>query len=178
MKVPLTLALLLVTAGAIAQEGWRNAQGHAAPDTHARRSVGGFGGWVVVTSDADWKQKWETPSNTIPNFTETKSVALGKQIFVLTFFANPQINADGAAQVTCDLDVIRPNGTSSVHQDGAVCFKGTLKEPRMTYLSAPVVGFVGDPGDPLGTWLVRITLHDNVRHVAVSLKTSFELVEK
>ena len=79
--------------------------------------------------------------------------------------------------MTCDIDVIKPTGTPSTHQEGAVCFQGRLKEPRLTYLSAPVIAFVGDPGDPAGEWMVRITLKDNVRHVAVPLKTSFMLVD-
>ena len=178
MKRHLAIGLLLTSLGAFAQEGWHDSQGHAAPDTDARRSADGFGGWVVVTSDADWKQKWETPSSARPNFTEAKSVPLGKQIFVLIFFANPKLTKDGKAQVTCDLDVTRPNATSSIHQQGATCFEGALKDPRMMYLSAPVIAFVGDPGDPLGSWLVKVTLHDNVRNVSVPLRASFELVDK
>jgi hypothetical protein len=39
----------------------------------------------------------------------------------------------------------------------------------------PVIDFVGDPDDPLGTWTVRISLKDNIRKVTLRLKTSFEL---
>ena len=159
-------------------EGWHDQNGNPAANTDDRKSVSGFGGWVIVTSDSDWKEKWETPSTTTPSFTPARNVPRGKPIFVLTFFANPQLTDEGKAQVMCDLDVIKPNGQSSTHQENVVCFKGTLKDPRLTYLSDPVIGFVGDPGDPPGEWLVRITLKDQVRHVAVPLKTSFVLLDK
>ena len=159
------------------KEGWRDRQGRAAANTDDRKSVDGFGGWIIVTSDANWKAKWETPSSTTPNFTTAKDIRRGKQIFVLTFFANPQLTTEGKADVVCDIDVIKPDGTPSTHQEGVICFKGPLKEPRLTYLSAAVIGFVGDPNDPPGEWVVRITLKDNVRHVAVPLKTSFVLLD-
>jgi len=159
-------------------EGWHDEKGNPEASTDDRKSVGGFGGWVLVTSDSNWKEKWETPSSTTPHFTTIKNVQRGKQIFVLTFFANPQLTAEGKARVTCDIDVIRPDGTPSTHQEDVICFDGTLKDPRLTYLSGPVIGFVGDPGDPSGKWLVRIRLKDDVRHVALSLKTSFELLDK
>jgi len=179
MRTLSVFVLLLISCIAFAQEGWRDPQGHATPDTDSRKSVSGFGGWVVVTSDADWQTKWETPSSTVPRFTEAKSVSRGNRVFVLTFFANPKLNSAGEANVTCDIDVTRPDGTTSTHQTDVVCFRGVLKtDPHYTYLAAPVIGFIGDPGDPAGVWVVQVTLKDNIRHVAVPLKTSFALLEK
>ena len=98
---------------------------------------------------------------------------------MLTFFANPQLNSAGNADVSCDIHTLRPNGTSSVDQKDAICFNGAPKEnPRNMYLCAVIIGFVGDPGDPAGEWLVHITLKDNVRHVSLPLKTSFVLQER
>jgi len=48
----------------------------------------------------------------------------------------------------------------------------------MMYLSEPVIAFVGDPGDPAGEWVVRVTLKDNNRKVEVPLRASFFLVDK
>jgi len=179
MKSLLVALAFLFSALAVAQEGWIDRQGNPIPDTAAQKSVQGFGGWVLVTPDADWEEKWNTPAEATPHFSEAKTVGRGERVFVLIFFANPQLNRDGSADVTCDIDVTRPNGTSSIHQTDAVCFRGPLNsDPHHTYLSGPVIGFVGDPGDPLGEWLVRVTVKDNVRHVSVPLKTSFVLLER
>jgi len=170
------LLLALLALPALGQEGWKDAKGQPAPNTESRKSVGGFGGSLIVTSDADWQAKWQTPSDTVPHFTEAKTVARGKQVFVLTFFANPLLDSRGSADVRCDIDVVRPNGTTSIHQVDAPCFKGPLQgPPTYLYLSNAVIGFTGDPGDPAGEWIVRVSIKDNVRQVAVPLRTSFVL---
>jgi hypothetical protein len=158
---------------------WRDENGNLAPNTEARSAVSGFGGWLVVTSDADWRAKWETPSNTVPRFTEAKIVTRGKHIFILTFFANPQLTEKRIADVACDIDVIRADGSSSVHQTDAVCFHGELKgSATNVYLSAPILDFIGEENDPGGKWFVHVTLKDKNRHVSLPLKTSFILIDK
>jgi hypothetical protein len=44
-------------------------------------------------------------------------------------------------------------------------------------LAAPVLGFVGEPADPVGTWRVDVTLRDMPRGVTMDLHTSFELLD-
>jgi hypothetical protein len=115
----------------------------------------------------------------VPSFSEAKTVHRGKKIFVLIFFANPGLSDQGKADVTCDIDLTNPKGTSSMHQTDLVGYRGALKnDPHQTYLAAPVVGFVGDPGDAAGEWGFRVLLKDNVRHVTLPLKTSFVLLDK
>jgi hypothetical protein len=158
---------------------WRDEHGKFLPGTESRNAVDGFGGWLVVTSDSDWQAKWETSSDTVPRFTEAKTVARGKTVFILTFFANPKLNENGDADVTCDIDVVKPDGTSSVHQVDVVCFRGALRgPPTNVYLSAPILNFVGESNDPAGKWSVRVTLKDNIRHVSLPLKTSFSLIDE
>jgi hypothetical protein len=158
---------------------WRDDHGNFSPNTEARNAVAEFGGWLVVTSDSDWQAKWETSPDTVPRFTEAKAVARGETIFILTFFANPKLTESGDADVTCDIDVVKPDGTSSVHQVDVVCFRGALGgPPKNVYLSAPILNFVGEANDPAGKWSIRVTLKDNIRRVSVPLKTSFTLVDE
>ena len=65
----------------------------------------------------------------------------------------------------------------STHDEDAICFQGKLPgPPNNVYLCGPVVGFVGEPSDPAGTWSVRIKLVDNLRKVKVPLSATFTLV--
>jgi hypothetical protein len=180
MKIRSALLLLAMLAlPAFAQEGWRDATKQPVPNAEFRKSVDGFGGWLLVTSDADWKAKWDTPSDTVPHFTEATHVARGKQVFVLIFFANPLLDQNQMGDVSCDIELVRPDGTTSMHQTDETCFKGTLREsPKHLFLAAPVIGFTGDPGDPAGAWVVHVSLKDNVRHAVVPLRTSFVLDQK
>jgi hypothetical protein len=149
----------------------------AAANTDSQKQVDGFWGWIIVTPDEDWEQKWSTPSSTTPYFSTTKDVKRGKNIFVLTFFANPKLDGDGKADITCDIEVVRPDGSFSTQEKGTVCFNGMLEDLTNMYLSTQVIGFIGEPQDLPGEWVVRVTLKDNVRKVTVPLRTSFVLVD-
>lgn len=168
---------LIVASAAFGQDGlWKDKQGNRVQETESRRSLNGLGGWLLVAPDANWREKWDTPSNTVPSFSEAKTVVRGKQVFVLIFFANPKLTAEGRANLTCDLDATRPDGTTSIHQTDVVCFQGILKGgPNNTYLAAPVIGFSGETSDPAGTWTIRVSLKDNIRNTVLPLKTSFIL---
>ncbi len=158
------------------EDGWKDQQGRPVPNSDAQKAINGFGGLLIVTSDANWEEKWNTRPDAVPHFNQAKTVGIGKKIFSLIFFTNPQLNPSGNADITCDIDIAKPDGSSSLHQTDTVCFKGNLKgKPNYLYLSAPVIGFVGENGDPFGEWRVSVTLKDNIRHVSLPLKASFVL---
>lgn len=177
MKNAALLAILLTASATAAEHGWKDQDGNPRPETESQKSVAGFGGLLVVTPDKDWEKKWNTSPETIPYFSGGSTVRKGGELFILTMFANPQLDASGAASVSMDIDVTRPDGSSSSHAEDAVCAKGKVTSaPENLYLCGQVVGFVGEPGDPLGTWSVRIVLKDDVRKVSLPLATKFELV--
>jgi hypothetical protein len=169
------LALALVAGPLSAEVGWQDKDGKPAPDTESQKSVAGFGGLLVVTPDKDWEEKWNAP--TPPHFSGASTVKKGGELFILTIYTNPQLDTSGEANVTLDIDVMRPDGSSSTHAEGAVCFQGKLRgPPHNVYLCGPVVGFIGEPSDPVGNWSVRIKLIDNIRKVQIPLSTTFTLV--
>jgi hypothetical protein len=152
---------------------WKDRYGRPVPQTDARRTLNGLGGWMVVTPDPDREAKWTTPSVLVPVFTQAGKVAKGKQVFVLVFFGNPEVGADGRADVACDMDVIAPGGRSLVHQSVA-CLQGTAGGKRSSmYLSRPVLAITSEPSDPSGTWTVQVSLKDKLSGTTLPLKTSF-----
>ena len=171
------LCLILWSPAGLAQEHlWKDEHGNPVPNTKFRNEINGFGGWLVVTPDSDWEAKWNTSPETVPQFTTAGTVKRGGQLFILVFFSNPKLTDKKTADVTCDIDVKRPDESTSVHQVDAICFRGELKgKPSNIYLSAPVIQFIGEPKDPTGKWLVRVALKDNVRKISLPLETSFTL---
>ena len=155
---------------------WKDPTGTPVPETRERKSVGGFGAWLVVTSDQDWEARWNTPPDTTPHFTQATTVEKGGRLYVLLLFSNPALTKDGHADVKCDIEIERPDKTISALGRDAVCFAGPLSGPaRQLYLSGPVLNFVGEERDPLGEWRVRVKMKDRVRGVDVPLETSFTL---
>jgi hypothetical protein len=179
LRLPYLLPPLLLAYASLAfGQGtfWRDHRGDPAPDTEARRSKDGFGGWLVVTPDADWRARWERPSGPIPVFTEAKTVGIGENLAVLIVFANPMLDQNGNASIECDIRVTRPNGTTSVDAKKVVCFRGRIQgPPDRVFLSQPIINYVGEAKDPKGRWVVEVDLQDALRGTRVGLKSSFEL---
>lgn len=177
MKNAALLALIFSWGVAFADIGWRDRDGNAVPDTKSQKSVQGFGGLLVVTPDEDWEEKWNTPPEVAPEFSGKSTVETGGKLFILTMFTNPQLDDAGAADVVLDLEVKRPDGSTSTQAKDALCFQGEFRgPPHNVYLCAAVVGFVGEPSDPRGTWSVQITIADRNRNVRIPLSTEFILL--
>ena len=159
--------------------GWLDAEGRLVPDGESIKSIDGFGGSLVVTPDADWVAKWETPHETVPIFSAADTVVVGQRLTILTFFINPRVDANGNVNILCDLLVIRPDGTRSVDLNEVPCVSGRLMgDPANVRLSPAVMEFVGEPDDPIGVWKVEVRLNDIERGAELSLKTKFELVNE
>lgn len=171
MKKAALLALALTSAVTAAD--------NAAPVTEAKKTVAGFTGLLIVTSDKDWEKKWNTSPQSIPYLSSGSTVKRGGELSIITMFGNPQLDASGAANVSMDIDVIQPDGASSSHAEDAVCTRGKMAGPvESFYLCGQVVDFIAEESDPVGTWSVRIVLKDDVRNVSIPLTTEFVLADE
>jgi hypothetical protein len=179
MKFLLLLLLVFVPAifaSASTEDpmGWRQ-DGHPVANTDARKAVSGFGASIIITPDADWESKWNTPAETSPKFTTIEKLKIGERATILIFFANPKQDAAGSVDVTCDVKITRPNNQITDNH-GLKGFTGKLRGPvTNSYLTEAVICFVGEPTDPLGEWIVDVTVHDNNRHVSIPLRSKFSL---
>jgi hypothetical protein len=171
---------LIMTAGAFAQttgiasEGWLQ-DGNRIADTESKKSVDGFAAQLLVTSDADWQKKWETPANVAPMFKEAHQLKRGDKVWILIFFANPKVNQNSEVDVKCDFKITKPNGVVNDNK-GLKAMKTKLRGlPTNIFLADPVIEMDADNDDPLGVWAVDVNVYDTVRDVTVPLKTRFTL---
>jgi hypothetical protein len=178
MKTAALLTLVLFSGSTLAETEWSDKDGTPIQETDSQKTVAGFGGLVIVTPDQDWEKKWKTPK-VPPHFSRVSAVTRGEELFILTMFTNPKQDEHRVADVTVDIVVRRPDGSSSSRAEGAKCYKGKLLgPPEHVFLCAPVVSFVGEPSDPAGIWPVQITITDKIRKVSVPLATSLVLVDE
>ena len=148
----------------------------AEPPASNTKTVAGFSGMLIVTPDKDWVAKWNTSPESIPYVASGATVKKGGDLFVITMFSNPQLDASGAASISMDIDVVRPDGGSSSHAENAVCVQGKV-DVRSLYRCLQVVEFTNEPADPTGKWSVRILLKDDVRKVSIPLSMEFVVVD-
>jgi hypothetical protein len=177
MKHLLALLLLTLWSVALAQSSfWKDERGNPTGETESRRSKNDFAGWLLVTSDQDWQERWEKPTGPAPSFTEAKTATVGERLFTLIIFGNPELDTNRSASIRCDIRVTRPNGTRSIDAKDIVCFSGRIDgNPGALFLSQPIIAYVGEPKDPKGEWIVEVRLQDVIRKTHLDLKTSFNL---
>ncbi len=181
LKLVFSIAILIVAAAfpayATDDWGWQDRDGNRVPDSDDMKSVGGFGGWLIVTRDPDWEKEWNTPSEHTPNLTTVDEVRVGEVIAILPVFGNPKPDSNGVVRIHCDLLILRPDESVALDEKDLNCFTYKLtSDPRSVWLSGIIPKFIGEKTDPKGKWEVNVVLRDMVRGVEVSLKTHFTLV--
>jgi hypothetical protein len=165
---------LLATSPVIAEDFvWRDPQGKPVPDSDHQKSVQGFGGLLLLTQDADWKEKWARPEP--PRFTGSDTVKLGEKITALVFFVNALKDAGGNVHLQCDFLITRPDGSISTDAQDVDCFTGPVSgSDHNLRLVGVTPEFIGEAADLPGTWTINVRLTDTVRDVAVELQAPFE----
>lgn len=177
------ILLLIICFSAQASCGeefhWRMSDGSKAPNTKNQKSISGFGGWLLVTTDEDWEENWYTPKDYVPHFSEAEEVELGDELTILPFFANPKLDANKNFSILCDIKIIKPDGSFSIDETDIPCAQGVLNtDPMSIFLSQTVIKYVGEAGDPFGEWTVLFNLKDAVGNIEIPLETSFKLVKR
>ena len=179
MKNLLVILLMSFSAYAMSDDFfWRLTDGSKAPETENQKSIKGFGGWLIVTSDKDWEEKWNTPREHVPHFSEASEVKIGEELTILPFFANPKLDKSSNFELVCTIQVEKPDGTYSINEKNTPCASGKMEmDPMSIFLTQTVVRYIGEKGDPFGVWTIHFEIKDVKRGVSVPLKTSFKLVE-
>ncbi|WP_321529260.1 hypothetical protein [Sedimenticola selenatireducens] len=155
---------------------WLGAERNDWEHTEYRKVENDFGGSLVITSDLNWQQKWETPPDNVPPFAEAETVRVGEGIVILTFFVNPKVNEYGQASVRCALKVTRPDGTEAANYESFWCLNDTpMGDINNVRLSPAIINFIGEESDPLGEWVVEVNIHDVLRNTELNLRRSFTL---
>jgi hypothetical protein len=173
LLIPL-LVPVLTNAGDTA---WLGPDRKQWPDTEFRKTKNDFAAMLLVTPDTDWQRKWNTPPDTIPRFREAKSLKVGQELVILTFFVNPKTDEHRRAHVRCSIKVTRPDKTVAVNQRGIACMDGELKgDPNNIRLAPTVIKFVGEAADPRGEWVVEVEVEDVLRATKLPLRTRFTLL--
>jgi hypothetical protein len=178
-KVRILLAALFLAAqcAAAADSPWHTPDGKPVPDSDAMKGANGFGASLVLTPDADWQAKWNTPPDTAPRFRTTSRVKVGEKVTLLIFILNPKVGANGEVDVRCDIAIRKPDGSVATAEKDLACLRGALQgDPRHVRLAVPVVAFEGEASDPLGQWRVEVSVKDALRDTTLPLKVLFTLL--
>jgi len=99
----------------------------------------------------------------------------GDSISLPIFLLNPaQDTHTGNVDVTCDVVFTRPDGKREKSYSFK-CLDGPFSGENSAHVINTVIEFVGEPGDPPGTWTVDAVNTDRAGGIKLKLHTTFEL---
>ena len=159
-------------------KGWVTKDGRNVSNSDSQKSVEGFAGMLVATTDMDWKEKWQTPSEKGPRFNQVSSIRRGQPAAIMTFYSGPRPDAEGNINIACDIKLTTPDKKIVIDSKDVAIGGGRLHGNALNLrLSPAVIDFMGDATDPPGVWLFEITLTDKIRNVTIPLSLRLTLTE-
>lgn len=115
---------------------------------------------VLITSDADWLEKWNTPASNIPQFTTASQLKAGQTATLLIFFSG-LVPAEGRLKALCTIKIRKPNGVTDGLPESVCYDQMSLGQRKNVLLADARVEFRAEAGDPEGLWLFRVILRDS-----------------
>lgn len=171
-SVLLVLALLIVGAPVAAQEhgssGWKLNGKDATPDT-SQAMQGGFGALMLVTPDYEaFLKAWAGSSP--PSLPTTDQVTREKPVHVMLLFSGCRAGRDGNCNVTAQFGITAPNGSPYGEVMAGRVWNGPPAPAYNLQLAESGIGFALEREDPLGTYIFKAAVTDNVAGTTLTLE--------
>jgi len=148
--------------------------GKPVPESPNMKSKAGFGAQLFLTESTRFFADWKNAD--APQIEPLTKVRRNARFYTVLLFADPGVDADGAADVTCDIVIHSPDGIVYSKTGGLRCWKGKYSaQSRNLQLSQGSMSILIKPEDMTGVYEVQVTVRDNVKKVELPLKTSFEV---
>lgn len=178
MRRLLAVASLMLLGSPLLLAQW-NTDGVPVPDSPWRKSDGDFGAMLVLTDKPDeFFAAWETKSPGV-SLSETVVAKRGLPVLGVVLFTGCAPAGEGFCDATVTYTVYKPDGTVyGKPQEGELWTGKKPPQKNELQLSIGNMGMVLDPGDPLGTYVMRAEVHDRVSKKTLRLERQFEGVER
>ncbi|MEI8341134.1 MAG: hypothetical protein WCH43_06305 [Verrucomicrobiota bacterium] len=97
-------------------------------------------------------------------------------VYMAVLLSDPGVDAAGAADITFDMVVRKPDGVIFAQKKDAVCWKGKYDVPaHYLQFSKGYMAIQINPGDLPGVYTVETVVRDHIKKLDVPVKTTFEV---
>jgi hypothetical protein len=173
MKIITAAFVLLVFGNVIVFAQW-NKDGERTADSSARKSVGGFGGHLIVVENPKaFIEEWQKPET--PNITIVKSVDRGVLIGAFVLFAGCKTDAQKMCNSEVDYLVYKPDGTLYAERKNQPLWKDEPPPAPNIQLSNAILAIRFEKDDAPGEYKVKAKVSDLNAQISFELETSFRL---
>lgn len=146
-----------------------NLNSEALDDTSAFRAL------MIITSDNDFVSKLHSPPESNPKFTTIDKLKIGEQAEIFILFTNPKIDEKSSVDVKYGVKITRPNKRVTFNKELEGISGKLPGSSDSYYLANASVRFKAEPTDPIGEWIIDVTIHDNHSHASIPLSAKFVL---
>jgi hypothetical protein len=167
-----TLAVILLTS-ALAHTQWRK-DGKPVEDTPDRKSVGAFGGQLlVVKNPREFVEDWQKPET--PKINPVTKVKRGELLGAFVLFAGCKADAQGACNSEVDYYLYRPDGSLYAEMKSQPLWKEQAPPSPNTQLSRAILGIRMQKNDPAGEYKIKAKVSDLNADISFELETKIRL---
>ena len=172
MKIILAV-FIIVVANAMASAQWKKGD-EKVEDTLERKSVNGFGGYLVVVEDPKgFIKEWSKPQT--PKIKPVTDVKRGEVIGAFVLFSGCRPDSAGVCNSEVDYVVLKPDGTVYAERKGQPLWKEQAPPAQNIQLSRAILAIRMEPNDPAGEYKVRAKVSDLNAGITFELETKFRL---
>lgn len=131
--------------------------------------------FMVAVTRQDPSMEWwyAVPRPFTPNLSTIRSAPKGEYFCILPIFKSYGTDSNSTANITYDIEVVRPDGSIDVSLPGCIAHHDIAQPPNLIPSQA-VVRMCFDPEDPFGTYKINVTAYDHVSGQTNSAATSIE----
>ncbi|MDP9423694.1 MAG: hypothetical protein M3Q19_12840 [Pseudomonadota bacterium] len=170
---PIIAAICLGAAPALAQpqgQGFEwKMNDQSAPPSPSQASKDGFGVLMVVTDDPEGFMKaWAGP--TPPHVSTTEKVTPDKPVETMLLFSGCRAAQDGNCDVSVELSITGPDGKPYGETLKGPIWKGPPAPQYTLQLGQSGLGFILEPQDKLGTYLLQARVTDHVAGTTLAVE--------
>jgi hypothetical protein len=139
-------------------------------------SARGFTAQLWMTEHEEFFQRFTQGG--VVRFDDTSDVRRDVPIFLTFFITGPGLDASGAADVTADITIRKPDGNVYFQGKAAPCWSGKYPySPDSTQVADAKIKLRIEPTDPGGKYTVEATVHDKIKKVDLPLKKTFDVAK-
>lgn len=179
MRIVLCLALIIVCVFPnTGLAGWYNMEGESVPDSLDRKSIDGFGAFLLLTDEEeDVFRRWNIPS-LVFDVNKTETIEKGKTITSLIFFSGCEEDAKGNCSIVANYKIWQPDGKLYGDIPDTEVWMNKPRPPGKTLgLTVQYIKIRIEPNDQLGKYIVDAEVTDLNKKVKLSLRSSFKAIE-
>lgn len=136
------------------------------------KASGDFGAQLYLVGDASFFQDWRKPET--PTVTPIDLAVRGQPLYTAIIFYGEAHDTGGLANVSYDVSVIRPDGTTYDRRESMIGYQALAPtDDRELQLGRNYLSIIVGLDDPAGIYTVVVNVHDKVNRVDLPLKQTF-----